>query len=194
VQGGGKKHERALQIDPKTGKPVEPLTEEELKLQAEHIKLLIEYLDADYKDARGMLVPLLENKSITFDLLWSVLKPGTLMYTTCAGSGEPRAFVLEYSNETDSFMQGKHYALDGKYLEFDSLEYGEAGGKTGALGWGQISMNIRYFKGAVKLSSLKAYPLKFRPDYEEMKVEISPPILLHGVLNSDAGKTCRARS
>lgn len=158
---------------PITGKPVPPpLTAAEVSQQIDQIKLLIEYLNTDFAPTKAALFPLLENSMITFDLLWALLKPGVIMYTTCAGSNEPRAFKLEYAQKESSFMRGKWWALEGKYLEYDGkdgpVEAGDVEG--GGFGWGTVSVDIEGFKGARKITSLSSYPLDFRKDKETMRV------------------------
>lgn len=157
---------------PITGKPVPPpLTAAEVSQQIDQIKLLIEYLNTDFAPTKAALFPLLENSMITFDLLWALLKPGVIMYTTCAGSNEPRAFKLEYAQKESSFMRGKWWALEGKYLEYDGkdgpVEAGDVEG--GGFGWGTVSVDIEGFKGARKITSLSSYPLDFRKDKETMR-------------------------
>ncbi|KAF8245455.1 hypothetical protein K440DRAFT_555778 [Wilcoxina mikolae CBS 423.85] len=157
-----KKQQKEKKLDPATGVP--------------HVKLLIEYLDTDYKNTKATLFPLLENKSITFDLLWAVLKPGTIMYTTCAGSDEPRAFKLEYAQMNVSFMRGKWWSIEGRYLEYDgkdnSTVTGKDGKKGGGFGWGSVMVDIEAFKGARKIGSLACYPLEYRKDSEELKAKL----------------------
>ncbi|KAF8535885.1 hypothetical protein BDD12DRAFT_808201 [Trichophaea hybrida] len=171
-----KMQQKKKKLDPTTGVPVPPLTDEEKKQQIKHVKLLIEYLDTDYKNTKATLFPLLENKSITFDLLWAVLKPGTIMYTTCAGSNEPRAFKLEYAQMNVSFMRGKWWSIEGRYLEYDgkdnSTVTGKDGKKGGGFGWGSVMVDIEAFKGARKIGSLACYPLEYRKDSEELKAKL----------------------
>jgi hypothetical protein len=154
------------------GKPAEiPLTPEEVKQQIEHVKLLIEYLNTDYEGVKSTLYPLLASSMITFDLLWALLKPNTIMYTTCAGSNEPRAFKLEYAQKNCSFMRGKWWSIEGRYLEYEGGS--NTGGtleKEGGFGWGTVYVDIDGFKGARKISSLATYPLDYRKDKDTMRV------------------------
>ena len=45
--------------------------------KAAHLKILVKYLDNDYAETKKTLYPLLENRMITFDLLWALFKPNT---------------------------------------------------------------------------------------------------------------------
>jgi hypothetical protein len=167
-----KEKRKKCKIDPATGAPALPLTDEEKKDQIAHVKLVLEYLDTDFKNTRATLFPLLENKSITFDLLWAVLKPNTIMYTTCAGSNEPRAFKLEYAQLNSSFMRGKWWSVEGRYLEYDGKDNGKDALQGGGFGWGTVMVDIDAFKGARKISSLACYPLAYRKDHEELTTKL----------------------
>src|SRR2546423_32134 len=72
-----------------------------------HVKVLIKFLNEDYKDVKATLYPLLKSNLITFDLLWALFKPNTVAYTTTYGNvDEPRAFRVEYAQKESSFMKG----------------------------------------------------------------------------------------
>lgn len=77
--------------------------------------VLIKYLDKDYAETKKTLFPLLESRTITFDLLWALFKPNTIAYTsTYNNHEEPRAFKLEYATKESSFMRGQWYTVEGK--------------------------------------------------------------------------------
>lgn len=157
-----------------SGKPeTPPLTAEEILQQIDHVKLLVEYLNVDFASVKATLFPLLASSMITFDLLWAILKPNTIMYTTCAGSNEPRAFKLEYAHKECNFLRGKWWSIEGKYLEYDgkdgvNTESNSEG--AGGFGWGTVMVDIDSFKSSRKIGSLACYPLDYRKDKETMRV------------------------
>jgi hypothetical protein len=172
-----KAQEKALRkkrLDPVTGEQIAPLTEEEKKLQTEHVKLLIDYLDKDFDATRGKLHPMIANNTITFDLLWALFKPNTIIYTQCAGSNEPRAFKCKYSEKVET-MRGTWWAVEGQYLEYDGTtkdpKHGK-GGSSATFGWGSITINIEAFKGARKITSLACYPMKYRNDEAQLRTQL----------------------
>lgn len=74
------------------------------KTKAKHVKVLIKYLDKDYADTKKTLYPLLENNTITFDLLWALFKSNEIAYCPTYGNAdEPRAFKIEYANLVSVF-------------------------------------------------------------------------------------------
>lgn len=67
--------------------------------KTKHLKVLVKYLDKDYAEIKKTLYPLLENNTITFDLLWALFKSNEIAYCPTYGNpDEPRAFKIEYAN------------------------------------------------------------------------------------------------
>jgi SpoVK/Ycf46/Vps4 family AAA+-type ATPase len=125
-----------------------------------HVKILIDYLNEDYKETKATLYPLLKSNLITFDLLWALFKPNTIAYTPTYGNAdEPRAFRVEYAQKECSFMKGEWYTVEGRYLEYD--------GK--AFGMGTMECVVESFKGARKISSLACFPLKYHKDEKALR-------------------------
>lgn len=130
--------------------------------KAQHLKVLIKYLDKDYANTKKTLYPMLQNDTITFDLLWALYKPNTIAYTSTYGdSDQPRAFKIDFAVKETQFMKGSWYSIEGKYLDYD--------GKT--FGMGTMSADVGHFQGARKISSLDCYPLKYHKDPEGMKAK-----------------------
>ncbi|KAK6221246.1 ATPase [Colletotrichum tabaci] len=134
-----------------------------IKTKRQHLKVLLKYLDKDYAHIKKSLYPMLENGLITFDLLWALYKPNTLIYTTTYGSpDEPRVFKVEQAEKLNSMTKGEFYWVDGKYLEFDGKQFG----------YGTLCEEVPEFRGARKISSLSAFPLDFHKDKEGIKAAL----------------------
>lgn len=54
-----------------------------------HLGLLVEYIRAAYISTLSRLVSLLENREITYDLLWALFKPNIVIYTTVLDAEKP---------------------------------------------------------------------------------------------------------
>jgi hypothetical protein len=132
-------------------------------MKAQHMKVLLKYLDKDFAETKKTLYPLLENNMITFDLLWALYKPNDIVYTpTYNDIEEPRAFRIEYASKESSFVNGTWYSVEGRYLEYD--------GK--AFGMGSMHADVPSFKGSRKISSLACYPIKYHKNVEELKARL----------------------
>ncbi|KAJ5889029.1 ATPase AAA-type core [Penicillium taxi] len=131
--------------------------------KAAHLKVMIKYLDTDYADTKKTLYPLLEAKTITFDLLWALYKPNTIAYTPTYGNAdEPRAFKVEYATKEFSYTKGTWYDVEGRYLEYDGKDFG----------FGTMSAEVESFKGARKITSLSCYPLQYHHDADGLHAKL----------------------
>lgn len=72
--------------------------------KTKNLRVLVKYLDKDYAEIKKTLYPLLENNTITFDLLWALFKSNEIAYCPTYGNpDEPRAFKIEYANLVSIF-------------------------------------------------------------------------------------------
>ena len=131
--------------------------------KAAHLKVLVKYLDTDYAETKKTLYPLLESNMITFEYLWALFKPNTIVYTSTYGNqDEPRAFKVEYATKEYSFMRGEWYCIEGRYLEYDGKSFGMGG----------MEVNVESFKGARKITSLACYPLKYHRETDTIRTDL----------------------
>ena len=121
---------------------------------------MLKYLDKDYASTKKTLYPLLEAGNITFDLIWTLFRSDSILYTsTYSAPDEPRAFKVEYATKESSFMRGTWYDIEGKYLDYDGKSFG----------LGTMNVEIESFKGPRRINSLPCYPLKYHKDPEGIK-------------------------
>ncbi|PHH92424.1 hypothetical protein CDD83_7493 [Cordyceps sp. RAO-2017] len=131
-----------------------------LKSKRKQLKVLIKYLDKDYAKIKESLYPMLDSGVITFDLLWALWKPNTLVYGTTYGSVEdPRVFKVDMAYHQSTIMRGDFYFLEGKYLEFDGKKFG----------YGTLAEEIPEFQGARKITSLPCYPLRYHKEQAHVR-------------------------
>ncbi|SPO01514.1 related to TOB3 (member of AAA-ATPase family) [Cephalotrichum gorgonifer] len=134
--------------------------EKHLVVKRSHLKLLVEYLKEDYAEVKKSLYPMLENGLITFDLIWALWKPGTLVYSGTYGSNdEPRAFKVDTAEKHSSMIRGDFYWVEGKYFEYDGKQFG----------YGTTSIDIPDFQGARKITSLPCFPLKYHKNEAQLR-------------------------
>jgi hypothetical protein len=132
-------------------------------IKARHMKVLVKYLDKDYAETKKTLYPMLESKTISFDLLWALFKPNTIAYTTTYGDNDqPRAFKIEYVSKESHFMKGTWYNVEGRYLEYDGKSFG----------MGTMSVQVPNFQGSRRISSLDCYPLLYHKDPVGLRAQL----------------------
>lgn len=125
-----------------------------------HLKVLIKFLDTDYERTKNTLYPLLKANMITYDLLWALFKPNTIIYTpTYGNTEEPRAFKVEYATKETNFQRERWYNIGGRYLDYDSKSFG----------LGTMNVEVSCFKGARKVTSLPCYPLEYNHEAKQVR-------------------------
>ncbi|PUU80698.1 hypothetical protein B9Z19DRAFT_1078786 [Tuber borchii] len=133
--------------------------EQQNKTLISHLTLFNEYISTDYASTIKRLYPLLEHHEITFDLLWALFLPNTLIYTICAGSNEPRCLKLDWGEQKETLDRGKFFQLDCHYVDYDGKTYGEA----------SAVLEIDEFRGARRIDSLGVFPLAYHEDEEDVR-------------------------
>jgi hypothetical protein len=125
--------------------------------------LLSNYIQTDYKDVKKKLDPMLKAGNITFELLWALFKPNTIVYTPTYGNkDDPRCFKVDFAAKDSDFTEKEWMAVEGRYLEYDGKHFG----------LGNISVDVDAFKGPRKITSLDVYPFSYLKDAEKTRQEL----------------------
>jgi len=127
-----------------------------------HLRLLIEYIQADYGDIQKRLFPMLANTEITFELLWALFLPNSLLFTIDPGSGEDRMIKLDWVELRETPDRGKFYQLDCHYVEFDGKIFGEAA----------CTLEVPEFRGVRKIDQLGVYPIQYHAKEDALKQKL----------------------
>ncbi|KGM92146.1 uncharacterized protein PADG_11682 [Paracoccidioides brasiliensis Pb18] len=117
--------------------------------RSKHVDLLIGYIKETYASTTQSLLPLLKRGEITYDLLWTIFKPGIFVYSTCPGTGKPRCVIFDAGEEKMKMNGIKYFSLDCRYLDFDGEVFGEAG----------TQLEVVRFHGPRPIHDLEAFPL-----------------------------------
>jgi hypothetical protein len=128
----------------------------------EHLELLIDYMKTAYEATTQHLESLLQSGQITYDLLWALFKPNSLVYTTCYGTGRPRCVKYDFNEEKETLEGEKYRSLDCRYLDFDGEKLGEA----------ETKLKIPKFHGTKRINALQAFPLQYHSDINKAKANL----------------------
>ncbi|EKM57276.1 uncharacterized protein PHACADRAFT_254960 [Phanerochaete carnosa HHB-10118-sp] len=149
-------------------------------------KLLNEYLHKDYRTTISSIQRLTSHGEITFELLHSILVPRTILVTTCAVTGEPRAVKLVNSTRVRTDAGRSYYDLLCESIDIDDepavddqwaaptsghsadAELRKAGGGC-SFGRVENRIIIPQFKGTLKINQLNCYPIKYHPNESELR-------------------------
>ncbi|KAI5793304.1 P-loop containing nucleoside triphosphate hydrolase protein, partial [Geopyxis carbonaria] len=124
-----------------------------------HLTVLVDYITSDYASVAKRLYPLLEHHEITFDLLWALFLPNTLVYTVCAGSNEPRCLKLDWGEQKESMDRGKFFQMEAHYVDYDGKSFGQA----------NALLEIDEFYGTRRIDSLGVFPLAYHGEEEHIR-------------------------
>ncbi|KAH0611205.1 uncharacterized protein H6S33_011632 [Morchella sextelata] len=135
---------------------------EQNKTLIQHLTILTKYIESDYAPTVKRLYPLLQHQEITFDLLWALFLPNTLVHTTCAGSNESRCLKLDWGEQKESLERGKFFQLDCHYIDYDGKTFGKA----------NAVLEIEEFRGARRIDSLGVFPLAYHDEEEKIREKL----------------------
>ncbi|CAD6566684.1 MAG: hypothetical protein ASARMPREDX12_008793 [Alectoria sarmentosa] len=127
----------------------------------QHLDLLVRFLQEHYASIIKTLPELLERGEMTFDLLWTLFPPNTVVYTSCVYSEEPKCLIFDFGEEK-ILKKGKFYVLQCRYLDFNGKLLGEV----------ISNLLIPEFRGAKPIVSLEAFPLKYHQEMAKVKSEL----------------------
>ncbi|KAI9726527.1 MAG: hypothetical protein M1835_003773, partial [Candelina submexicana] len=127
-----------------------------------HFNLLVNFVKTTYSSTTKRLIALLENHEITYDLLWALFKPNTVVYTTCFGTGKPRCVRYDFGEERTTSNGVEYFHLECRYVDFDGKVFGET----------SIELAIVKFRGTKRINSLDAFPLEYHPSKDEVKANL----------------------
>jgi hypothetical protein len=126
---------------------------------------LISFLEDDYAHTLQKIADLTNNGEITFDLLWAIFLPQTLLFTLCPTTSEPRAFRLGACKQQAGWLGQPHWELECEYAD-------ERDGSNHEFGLVTTLFSIQHFKGVKKISDLSVYPLESHPTYKDVKQKL----------------------
>lgn len=106
---------------------------------------------------------MLEAGIITYEYMWALFKPNTILFSSTYGDEEePRAFKAIYAKECMSAQRGRWYSIESKYFDYDGKDFGLA----------TVHGEVPAFSGARKITSLSCYPIRYHKNPEKAKQEL----------------------
>jgi len=124
-----------------------------------HLDLLYHVLEEELRDQIKARDDLLAHNVITFDEAWFIFEPGTIVYST--KNDEPCAVRLNSGSYGEN-QCGRYYQLSCQHVDWDGEKFGH----------GMTYLSIPEFPGTKPITQLKAFPLSFHPQHEEVKVSL----------------------
>ncbi|KAI8629668.1 P-loop containing nucleoside triphosphate hydrolase protein [Xylariaceae sp. FL1651] len=119
----------------------------------DHLELLYRTISEEMLDTLQGYEDMLAHGVITFAYVWTLFKPGDLVYSRVGG--RDRVFLV--SEETE---QGQNsWEIPCKYIDWDGKKFG----------WDTDSLSICKFNGTARVTELAAYPLALHPHADQLR-------------------------
>ncbi|KAL0935666.1 AAA family ATPase [Colletotrichum truncatum] len=116
---------------------------------ARHLPLLLEFIDEQFHDTIKNGSNLLEQGLISYEYLWTIFRPGCLVYATRLS--QARVYRLNSYSYVCGMCPGMR--LDVEFVDFDGSDFGMR----------SEELFVPQFPGAVAIDSLNALPLDHHP-------------------------------
>ena len=139
------------------------------------VGVLIDSIHKDYQSTISRIGKLTSHGEITFDLLYAIMVPRTLLVTTCPYTGEPRALrLVSFSRSCPFYYDLTCESIDAADDENKKQQHpGETTQSTpdASQPYGTVTTRvvIPFFNSSVKINTLDAYPIKYHRDEEELR-------------------------
>jgi len=128
----------------------------------EHLQLLHDVLFEELKNAIAAKTDLVKNNVIDFEHAWTIFEPGALIYSV--SNGKECVFKLTSSQTLMDQRRGlKFLALSAWAVDWDGTKFGR----------NETQLTNYEFPGTNAITSLRAYPLEFHPQKEQLIVRLT---------------------
>ncbi|EWC46772.1 hypothetical protein DRE_04017 [Drechslerella stenobrocha 248] len=125
-----------------------------------HLKLCLDFLDSEFAALDKEYQNFMGQEMTTFDLMWTLFKPGELVYSTF--DGHPRVFEVKGFKEQQ--VAGSVCAvIDGRCIDYNGDEFG----------WAQKYLVNPDFEGSRKITDLDVFPLKYHPHEKQVRADLA---------------------
>ena len=131
-----------------------------------HLKLLLEFMRSELGPSKERVESMLKTSSIGFSTLWTIFRPGCLVYTEL--DAHPWLLRLEKTAYEENTKMGKWMEVHCTYTDYDGENYGQA----------NHVINIyqkRLFAAEIpcKITGLPAFPLAWLEGREELEERLA---------------------
>ncbi|KAL2857203.1 AAA family ATPase [Aspergillus pseudoustus] len=120
----------------------------------------LRFVEEDFRDQISSLKSMLEEKEITWELLWAIFPPREVVLAPRFGiMNQEQAFKLTQSDYEERQNGTRCFSVSGTILTSDGRDFGRA----------KITVEIDQYEGARKISSLDVYPLSHHAEEEAVR-------------------------
>ncbi|KIJ53579.1 hypothetical protein M422DRAFT_241814 [Sphaerobolus stellatus SS14] len=132
------------------------------------LDVFIDYFHTDYRATLARIQNLTSHGEITFDLLYAVLVPRSIVLSRNPLTGELQAFQLTSASLVKQVIGPSFYDVLLEGIDVDDSDTLNVSGFTRF----QTRVVIRQFAGTEKIVGLDAYPMIFHPKHAQLKEKL----------------------
>ena len=125
-----------------------------------HAKLLYDVLLEELADVIAALKDYAENQVITYEHVWTIFQPGSILYAS--RYGRPIALRLDQGNYMEHNRYGHCFLLKVDRVDWDGSKFG----------FDTTHQPVLPFAGTVSITDLDCYPLEFHPESEVLREQL----------------------
>ena len=114
----------------------------------QHLDYLLDLVRAEHRNELAALASLLSEQQITFEYIWGVFTPGSILLTHCETTGEPLLLRLRTCT-LQARERGPYWKLRCEYVDVSS----------GLPGLVEVALEIEDFSGAESITDLPVFPI-----------------------------------
>lgn len=122
---------------------------------ATHFRLLLDFIDEEFGEELSQSRNLLEQGLMTYDLLWTIFKPGSIVYSSMYG--QPQAFHA--NNYQYGGGQRPCFHISTNYIDFDGEDFGTR----------STAVQVFPFRGTAPINALEAVPQQLHRQSKELE-------------------------
>ena len=127
-----------------------------------HLSLLLDFMEKIYASTKRHLNDLLSHQEITYNLLWAIFPPNTLVNTTCPGTKKPQCVRYDFGQEKRLPDGSCYFSLSCRYFDFDGQNLGDV----------SMELAIYKFRGAERIENLPNFPLQYHSARSEITARL----------------------
>ncbi|KAH9834771.1 P-loop containing nucleoside triphosphate hydrolase protein [Rhodofomes roseus] len=137
------------------------------------LRVLVDYLRENHQITISKIHNLLTHGEITYDLIYAILIPGTLLVTTDNATGEPCALQLHNYTAGPMFYMLNCTGVDALDRPPSVDLFGGVVSKQGSdmpkFGRVERTLHLTRFQGVAKIKRLSIYPIEYHTDEVKLK-------------------------
>jgi hypothetical protein len=121
---------------------------------------LIQFLETEYASRLQEVDNIISHGEITFDRVRAIFLPGSVVFSTCPTTSEPRAYRLcDIPRLNVSWLsKKKKWILASEYIDADNY----------VARFKEVNLEVEEFEGVISIKDLDVHPIEMHPNSQQV--------------------------